>query len=598
MIEWLIVLQFLYEAFLLLIALFNLFTSTTANEARIANVFSKNFPSSISKHASPQQIYPTRFPGVTWDQSNWRLSTTTLSKNRYQTRGSVANGYLGISVSNLGPFFELDEPVNGDVINGWPLFSRRQSFATISGFYDLQDETEGSNFPWMNQYGGESVISGVPHWSGLILDLGGGKYLDATVEDDSITNFRSTLDMKGGLLGWEYTWSPKDSDQAFNITYQMFAHKLHVNQAVVRMEITPAQDGQGKVANVLDGYSAVRTDFVESGQDGDAIYTAVRPLGISNVTAYIYSQVHGSEGVDTNSSTISTDQPYLMPNASSIAQIVNVNFEAGKKVSLTKFVGAATTDGFPDPQTVAKRACHDARRTGYAASLKSHIREWATVFPDSSVDDFTDPATGRLPLDGHIIESAITAVANPYYLLQTTVSENAWKAVDHAPINAGSMAVGGLVSDSYAGLVFWDADIWMQPGFVAAFPQAAQTFTNYRLDRYVQAKRNAQTAYTSSKNQTWISPDAAIYPWTSGRYGNCTGTGPCFDYQYHLNGDIGLQMINNWVTTGDTAYFRDTLVPVYESFATLFSNLIERNGTKWTLTNMTDPVSRPLQKST
>jgi trehalose/maltose hydrolase-like predicted phosphorylase len=58
-----------------------------------------------------------------------------------------------------------------------------------------------------------------------------------------------------------------------------------------------------------------------------------------------------------------------------------------------------------------------------------------------------------------------------------------------------------------------------------------------------------------------------------------------------LNGDIGLQLINNWVTTGDTEYFRNTLFPVYDSIATLFSNIVERNETSWTVRNMTDPVS-------
>jgi trehalose/maltose hydrolase-like predicted phosphorylase len=156
------------------------------------------------------------------------------------------------------------------------------------------------------------------------------------------------------------------------------------------------------------------------------------------------------------------------------------------------------------------------------------------VFPDDSVDDFTNPATGRLPDDQYIIDSAITAVANPYYLLQSTVSANALRAVNNAPIDAGGMAVGGLTSDSYAGLVFWDADLWMQPGFVPSFPEAAQSFTKYRLSKLDQARANAQTAFTSSKNQTWISPDAIIYPWTSGRFGNCTGTGPCWDYQVSL----------------------------------------------------------------
>lgn len=107
--------------------------------------------------AQSSTIYATRFPGVTWDNADWILKTTTLDQGHYQSRMSLANGYLGINLAAVGPFFEADTPVDGDVISGWPLFDRRQTFATISGFWDYQPTTNGTNFEWLNQYGGESV---------------------------------------------------------------------------------------------------------------------------------------------------------------------------------------------------------------------------------------------------------------------------------------------------------------------------------------------------------------------------------------------------------------------------------------------------------
>ncbi|KAL2833756.1 glycosyl hydrolase family 65 central catalytic domain-containing protein [Aspergillus cavernicola] len=532
--------------------------------------------------------YQTMFSGVTWDEDRWVLTTDTLDQGHYQSRGSVANGYIGISVSSVGPFFELDLPVADDVINGWPLYSRRQSFATIAGFYDLQPETNGSNFPWMNQYGGESVISGVPHWSGLILDLGGEDYLDSTVDSQTLGNFQSSYDFKAGVLSWSYTWTPAGDRGSFAIAYRLFANKLSVNHAVVDMDITPSQDTQATIVNVLDGYSAVRTDFVESGEDDGAIFSAVRPWGIPNVSAYFYANVTGSEQVDLSSRRRVTDKPYVSTNESSIAQAIDVKFTANEKVRITKFVGAASTDAFEDPQQTAKQAVSQALEAGYQSSLRSHIGEWATIMHEDSVDRFTNPTTGRLLDDENIINSAIIAVTNTYYLLQNTVGKNAVRQAD-APLNVHSFAVGGLVSDSYAGMIFWDADVWMQPGLVASHPEAAQAVTNYRTDMYPQAKQNIETIYTGSKNQTYIEPSAAIYPWTSGRFGNCTGTGPCWDYQYHLNGDIGLSMIYQWVASGDTETFREKHFPIYDSVATLYGSIVERNGSYWTLTNMTDP---------
>jgi trehalose/maltose hydrolase-like predicted phosphorylase len=527
---------------------------------------------------------------VTWDDDHWLLSTATLDQGHYQSRGSIANGYLGINVASVGPFFELDVPVSGDVINGWPLYSRRQTFATIAGFFDYQPTTNGSNFPWLNQYGGESVISGIPHWSGLILDLGDGNYLDATVDNKTITDFRSTYDFKSGVLSWSYTWTPKCNKGSFDITYRLFAHKLHVNQAVVDMEITPSQGSEATVVNVIDGYSAVRTDFVKSGQDNGALFSAVRPWGISNVTAYIYTNLTASAGVDLSSRALVNDKPYVHSNESSIAQAVNVKFRANETVRITKFVGAASSDAFPNPQQTAKEAVSAAMAAGYMGSLQSHVAEWASILLDGSVDSFVDPATGKLPDDDHILNSQIIAVANTYYLVQNTVGKNAIKAVSGAPVNVDSISVGGLTSDSYAGLVFWDADVWMQPGLVASHPEAAQRVTNYRTKLYSQALENINTAFTSSKNQTSFSPSAAIYPWTSGRFGNCTGTGPCWDYQYHLNGDIGLSLMYQWIASGDTKTFREQHFPIYDSVATMYSNIVQRNGSSWTLTNMTDPV--------
>ncbi|RMZ37786.1 hypothetical protein AFCA_005484 [Aspergillus flavus] len=574
---------------LLLTAVHGLPSQGTQNKhnPRVAKIL-KRHEGSSQKAKDSNNVYETKFDGVTWDEENWLLKTTTLDQGHYQSRGSVANGYLGINVASVGPFFELDEEVDGDVINGWPLYSRRQSFATIAGFFDSQPTTNGTNFPWLSQYGWDTAISGVPHWSGLILDLGDDVYLDSTVDDSTITDFQSTYDFKAGVLSWSYTWSPADKG-SFEITYRLFANKLNITQAVVDMEIIPSVDANATVANVIDGYSAVRTDFVESGQDDGALFSAVRPWGISNVTAYIYTNLTGSANVDLSSRTLVTGKPYVNTNESSVAQTVSVKFTAKEPVRITKFVGGASTDAFADPKQTAKEAASAALAAGYKNSLESHASEWANIMHENSVDRFTDPTTGKLPEDQHVIDSAVIAVTNIYYLLQNTVSQNAIAAVSNATVNETSFSVGGLTSDSYGGQVFWDADVWMQPGLVASHPEAAQGVTNYRVAKYQQAKENVKTAFTSSKNQTRFDPSAAIYPWTSGRAGNCTATGACFDYQYHLNGDIGLSMIYQWVASGDTEYFQEKHFPIYDSVATLYSNLVERNGSSWTLTNMTDP---------
>ncbi|KAL9611141.1 MAG: hypothetical protein Q9167_004194 [Letrouitia subvulpina] len=535
-------------------------------------------------------IYSTRFQNVTWDNAAWLVRTTALDAGHYQSRQSIANGYIGISLSNLGPFFEQDEPVAGDNINGWPLFQERISFATVGGFFDQQPTTNGTNFEWLNQYGGESVISGIPHWAGITVDLGNDVYLDATADSSTISHFSSTLNAKAGVSTWSFTWSPENADGVtFDISYIMFAHKLYVNQAFVQMYITPSADRDVSVANVLDGTSAVRTDFVGSGIDESMIYSAVSPSGVSNVTAYVYAALVGSAELDPSSLEQVRDKRYLGANDSSIAQAATVSLKADTTTIVTKYIGIASSDGFEDPQKVAKAAALTALSAGFENSIDSHILEWSNVFQDISVDNYTYPENNTLPDDEFLVESAITAVLNEYYLLQNTISQNALESANNAPIDQNSISVGGLASDSYAGLVFWDAEIWMQPGLAASHPQAVKQIAKYRVARYNQAKENTQTAYQSSKNSTTFSRDGAVFSWTSGRSGNCTGTGPCFDYEYHINGDIAQEFSNYWVTSGDTEFFRDSLFPVYNSIAIFYSEVLTKNDSSYVLTNMTDP---------
>lgn len=538
------------------------------------------------------KVYDTRFQGVTWDNDNWTIETTTLDQGHYQSRMSLANGYLGINLAAVGPFFEVDSPVDGDVISGWPLFNRRQTFATISGFWDYQPTTNGSNFPWLYQYGGESVISGVPHWAGLTVEASGGQILNASVDSSQISNFSSSMDFKAGVLSWNYTWTAENSP-ALSVEYTVFVHKLNVNQAVVQLKLTAAEDTNVSVTDVLDGDCAVRTDFVDKGSDPDnnTIWTAVSPNGIGNVRAYIYSTLVG-DGFTTTQPI--TESPSIGANQSSIAQSAQIGLSAGATAIVTKYIGGASTDAFADPQSVAWNASSSAAAAGFDGLLESHKVEWANILTEDSVDDYS-LQNGTLPEDLYVVEQQITAVTNPYQLLQNTIGANALAAVGNSSmLNVNSISVGGLASDSYAGLVFWDADIWMSSGLVVSFPDAAKAIADYRVRLFPQAQKNIEMAFSSSQNETgkFTNGSATVFPWTSGRFGNCTGTGPCFDYEYHINGDIGLELFNYYVVTGDLDIFRDQYFPVYDGIATFYSELVSLNESTGTyiLTNATDPV--------
>lgn len=82
-----------------------------------------------------------------------------------------------------------------------------------------------------------------------------------------------------------------------------------------------------------------------------------------------------------------------------------------------------------------------------------------------------------------------------------------------------SIAPAGLTSDSYAGQIFWDAPTWMFPSLLALFPDFSESIVDFYVRQFGAAEENAK-----QYNQS-----GALYPWTAGRFGNCTGVGPCFD---------------------------------------------------------------------
>ncbi|KAF2797393.1 carbohydrate-binding module family 32 protein [Melanomma pulvis-pyrius CBS 109.77] len=535
----------------------------------------------------------TRYHRVLWDDDNWIITTQDLNPGNYQSRMSLANGYLGINVAAVGPFFEIDTPVNDEtVVNGWPLFDRRQTFATIAGFYNDQGPTPGDNYPWLYQYGGESIISGVPHWSGLVVEAHGA-ILNASVNPDHLTGFTSTLDARAGVLSWRYSWKPGGTHAAINVHYSMFVHKLHVNQAAVQLKLTATRDTNVTVYDILEGDCAVRTDFVDRKYENDSptIWTAVRPGNVPATTAYLYSTLGGNKCVDWSSRTEVTGGIFSS-NFSSIAQSVNLKLVAGETGEIGKYIGAASSDAFSEPKNTASIASITGASEGFATLLHTHIEEWTSILPRHSVDRYAFP-NGSLPEDLNVQELHIAAVTTPFHILQNTVGPNAVAAAgNNTHLNVHSIPVCGLGSDCYGGLIFWDAEVWMAPGLQVSHPQHVKQVINYRVEKYPQAQQNIKMAYSSSQNHTdQFSPGGAVYPWTSGRYGNCTGTGPCFDYEYHLNGDIGISFLNQLVVTGDEVEFKEKLLPIYNAIAHFYAELLTYNETSdtYNLRNATDP---------
>lgn len=347
---------------------------------------------------------------------------------------------------------------------------------------------------------------------------------------------------------------------------------------MVRVDVTPSSNSDILITDVLDGAGAQRTNYSAKSFEAkhNLIWTSVKPWGVPNVTAYEFSTLDvGAVGALWRADA--GERPYVSRNESTVAQEFLVSAQRGRTVSVFKYVGIASTDAFPeDTMGVAREAALAAKECGWERLLEEHQAAWDELWEDADIIVHGDK------------EMQIAARATLFHLLS-----NVRGGSEGVGLGDNSISVGGLASDSYAGLVFWDADLWMLPGLLVLHPDHAAAINNYRFRMLPQAKLNAAQ---------YGSP-GAMYPWTSARFGNCTGTGPCADYQYHLNTDIALVHWHQFLSTGDYAWLREQGWPVIKAVTEMWAARVKKSNESgedglevgmYEVLNMTDPVCLPL----
>jgi trehalose/maltose hydrolase-like predicted phosphorylase len=491
-----------------------------------------------------------------------------------------------VAVADIGPYFDIDRNMtnhNGSQPNeGWPLFNARQTFGTIADFYACLPELPGSNYPELMQLGCESVIAGIPHFMGLKLAVGDQVY-DVDMDLESIKKeFLADVDFQKGIYAWRTTWAPRGLNVSLDMEITSFVHRLRDNVAGTQLQVT-ARGGaiNCTIIDIFDGRSAVRSNLGEKGlSDKSSMYVSLHPDGQPNVTAWVVSTANVSNGFTDESSRRTVTGPDNGNNMT-IGQEWDVHLVEGKTAVFEKFVGIASTDKFPNAGKTASEESSRAFRDGWDTVVTTHVEEWKELMAAHHITSYRDPITGRLPENETSIEKIqIAAVADAYYLLQNL--QPAGSELDDAGV-----AVGGLTSDTYGGMLFWDQDFWMFPSILAHWPNYARQFLLARVKHLPQAQLNAQAPYVQDAYK--FPQGAALYSWTAGKYGNATATGPALNYEYHINSDIGLAAFWYRHVTGDEAFFKERLWPMVLAIGHTVHTLLIKDGNGYSIYNMTDP---------
>ncbi|KAG8166790.1 hypothetical protein KVR01_002479 [Diaporthe batatas] len=499
---------------------------------------------------------------VSWDDSTWTLKSTKPLPGVFTAWLPQSNGYFGLAQGSLGPFYERSRRNDSE---GWPSYSNpRRTFATVTGFWGSKTSTlEPGEL-------GESFISGVPHFTDLLVEVC-GSVLNGDVDVSEISEFESTLSFKTGILTWSYVWSPPKCEKGRKLTifYESFASLAERRLAAVQLVVSSEQGlDDVHILDILDDQSALRTTSVKTEVDppSSQISSAVSPDGVDHVTAYVLSSTIGDELLslkdkDEYSSDFLSDfndlPNFVAANSSdsdfqSVSSTQRYRIQSGlQSATVYKYAGIASSEHYGlETETILSEVLSSAINRGYDGLREEHSAEVGRLMRADFVADFRDPVTGSLASGDDIVQALqITAISSAYYLYTSLIP---WSPTrDENPstcIACNSLAVGGLVSQTYGGKIFWDADLFVAPAIQGVHPKLARQFSLYRINRAEQSRRNTE--------RHELKEGSMLYAWTSGRHGQCYNmSAPCIMYQYHLNADIALSMTMGRNTSGDKDWF-------------------------------------------
>ena len=470
--------------------------------------------------------------------------STSQFVNQFDAEPYAGNGYFSqrIPAAGMGLLTSL-----GTI--GWPLGTPRYTEALAAGIYA---KTNASVEFYPDET--KQVIAPIATWSTLTFaDPRGETYSPATVTPSEITNYIQTEDLRAGTVTTSGVWTSPDGDKA-RFQYRVFTDLARKHVAVVSLSLTPRWNGNTTVTGLLDGQGATADE--PSGTPPRMQPAATDPAGVdlSSNTSHVTAQAVGTGFTVAESSTLQSRVSGAIVTAVGLNQpmtageAVRFPARAGHTYVFTKYVGVVTSRDSSSPAAGAASASKQAAALGGSQLASENASAWTDVYHN-----------GITVSGDRALQTAINASTHDLY----------------ASIRSDSPAIGpsGLSSDGYAGMVFWDSDIWMFPAILATHPDIARAAVDYRFDTLAAAEHDA----------TANGYHGAFYPWTAGDDGytgsDCYGTttdandtiisDPNFSCseELHLQADIAISQWEYYEATGDKTWLTQHGWPVLQALA-------------------------------
>jgi trehalose/maltose hydrolase-like predicted phosphorylase len=410
-------------------------------------------------------------------------STTSISTTKFvdqfDTEPYVGNGYVSqrVPAAGMGLLTGL-----GKI--GWPLGSPRFSEALAAGLY-AKTKASVAYYPTETK----QVIALIPTWSTLTFaPPHGSTYAPGAVKASQIRGYRQTENMQTGTVTTSGTWTSPRGHKRAKFSYQVLTDRQRKHVGLVILHLTPQWNGRTTVTGLLDGRGASRLQPAGAGVD------------LRSHTSHVSSTAIGTGFGVAESSTLGfspalvRDSAIVHRKTQTAGERITFIAHRGHTYTFTKYVAVVTSRDAKHPATTARAASLQAAKLGRAKLQSENGRSWAGIW-NSAVS-----VTGDAPL-----QTAINA--NTYDLYASIRSDS-----------PDAIGPSGLSSDGYAGMVFWDSDIWMYPALLATHPEVAKAAVDYRFNTLKAAEHDAAAnGY-----------QGAFYPWTAGDDGftgsDCYGT--------------------------------------------------------------------------
>ncbi|MFI7641735.1 glycoside hydrolase family 65 protein [Nonomuraea sp. NPDC049400] len=121
----------------------------------------------------------------------------------------------------------------------------------------------------------------------------------------------------------------------------------------------------------------------------------------------------------------------------------------------------------------------------------------------------------------------------------------------------------GLTGSGYDGHAFWDTEIFVLPVLTYTYPRAVADALSWRKS----------TAPTAEARATQLGLAGTAFPWRTINGEECSGYWPAGTAAFHVNADIAHAVAQYVDATGDTAFERDTALPLLSGTARLWCAL-------------------------